>query len=329
MNANNQDWQQSGNRDLKVSIIVPTYNGGTRILYTLKSIVNQNYPESCYEILVIDNNSIDDTADVIKNFIKTNSFPNIRYILEEKQGLNFSRNRGVKEAMGDITAFIDDDATADVHWVKNLYKSYRNDNIGCVGGKSILKWPNGKRPAWLTNIFDSLYSGFDLGTEEEIELKSNFPYGTNISFRKEAVINERMFSSNLGRVGKNLIGGGETEMCMKLYQTGWKIIYNPSAIVYHHVPESRINKKWLGRRVYGRGISAVLRDDNILCGESGYKRLYKYVKTLFLNILRYGKYFHRSDCRIFYLLIMKSNMVSLGYYMNKKIREKFVIKKGI
>src|SRR5687768_2279831 len=85
---------------LKVTVAIPTYNRARFLQQTLTGITRQHFPRDCFEVLVIDNNSRDQTRTVVESFAGARPAP--RYILEPQQGLDYARNRAIKEARGEI-----------------------------------------------------------------------------------------------------------------------------------------------------------------------------------------------------------------------------------
>src|ERR1035441_5770711 len=92
---------------LRETVAVITYNRSRFLRQTLAGIVRQDYPADRWELLVIDNNSTDDTRDVVTSFVTANPAP--RRILETLQGLDHGRNRAIEEARGDLVVLVDDD----------------------------------------------------------------------------------------------------------------------------------------------------------------------------------------------------------------------------
>ena len=101
---------------VKISIIIPVYNDPQGLKDTISSLVIQNYPFDKYEIVVVDNGSIDNTLDVAKEYV--GEFPQlIKYVVEDKIRSSYAaRNKGIKAAKGNLICFIDSDMT-----VKNNY----------------------------------------------------------------------------------------------------------------------------------------------------------------------------------------------------------------
>jgi glycosyltransferase involved in cell wall biosynthesis len=98
---------------MNLTVILCTYNRRKGLIRTLRSLQNQ-YSENHipWEVLVVDNNSTDNTFDSVREFAKKSDIV-IRYVREEKQGLSYARNRGIKEARGQYVHFIEDDESPD------------------------------------------------------------------------------------------------------------------------------------------------------------------------------------------------------------------------
>jgi len=106
-----------------ISVIVCTYNRASYLQKTLTSFFEQTCLGAVdHELLVIDNNSSDDTPQVVEEF---KARPGARYIFERRQGLCCARNRGVAESRGEIVAFLDDDVIVDKNWLASLRKCFR------------------------------------------------------------------------------------------------------------------------------------------------------------------------------------------------------------
>jgi len=118
-----------------ISIIIPTRNRETLISKTLDYLDNQNLSKNLYEILVVDDGSIDETERIVKERVHKCS---VRYLKKMREGPGAARNLGIKHAKGDIIAFTDDDCIIPSGWLKNIYDSFiNNPDIAGVEGKTI------------------------------------------------------------------------------------------------------------------------------------------------------------------------------------------------
>ena len=118
-----------------ISIIVITYNRSNILHKCLESLHNQKYNKRNYEILVIDDGSIDNTVNVVRSMQKR--VINLIYYKQQHKGYAMSRNLGIKKAKGSIIAFIDDDCIASQNWLKKINDAYKkNKGVYAIGGKT-------------------------------------------------------------------------------------------------------------------------------------------------------------------------------------------------
>ena len=229
---------------MKITAIVCTYNRCQSLLQTLESIAGSILPESVeWEVLVVDNNSKDQTREVAESFCQR--YPGrFRYVFESQQGHTRARNRGVREARGDILAFTDDDVIVEPTWLENLTNPLKNGQWSGAGGRILLA--DFQKPSWLaingSHSLAASLAGFDLG-DQPLSLDRS-PFGASMAFKKSVFEKFGGFRTDLGRLGTNLIGNDDTEFCTRIMGGGEKILYVPSAVVYHAVGESRLTKDY-------------------------------------------------------------------------------------
>ena len=145
-----------------------------------------------------------------------------------RRGLSGARNAGMALATGDIVAFLDDDAEAEDQWLPRLVEAYRDGDVLGVGGSVTPSW-TGTRPGWFPPEFDWVVGCSYHGMPETSAPVRNF-IGTNMSFRRVALVASGGFDSELGRVGADANGCEETELCIRMVgQGGGRLIYEPSA----------------------------------------------------------------------------------------------------
>jgi glycosyltransferase involved in cell wall biosynthesis len=230
---------------MEITVVLCTFNRSRSLTKALDSILAQVVPESLtWEILVIDNNSNDDTREVVRRYCRR--YPErIRYIFEPNQGLSRARNSGVRDARGEIIAFIDDDVIASPAWLRNLTASLNDTKWAGTGGR-IVPPENFNPPRWLTvggdmDLLGALLPLFDLG-DEPGETKRP-PYGANMAFRRSMFEKHGFFRVDLGRCGESLLMGEDIEFGSRLMAAGERLRYEPSSVVQHPVPMERVNKK--------------------------------------------------------------------------------------
>src|ERR1043165_2202380 len=175
-----------------VSVVVCTYNRAALLTRTLESLFAQK-TEAAFEILVVDNNSSDNTPALVAS-LQITSPVTLRYIYESRQGNAYARNTGVEQAHAPVVAFIDDDVVAADNWVDTI-KSALHHHAECsfIGGKVLPLWDSDP-PSWLTRSHWAPLALLDYGDEEK-EIAGQMPLGlltANIAFRKE------VFAEGLG-----------------------------------------------------------------------------------------------------------------------------------
>lgn len=228
-----------------ISVIICTYNRSLQLRKALQSIKEMVLPENLlWELVLVDNNSNDDTKDVAFEF-RNHLQQELTYIFEGRQGKSFALNSGVKAARGDILAFTDDDITVDRGWLYHIKKGIDELNCIGVGGRIISVW-DVMKPKWLSDsgpyrLMDAIVQ-YDLGDNPCI---AQLPLvGANMAFRRIAFDKYGLFRTDLGPKEKEIMRAEDTEFCLRLFQSGEKLAYAPDAIVYHPVEKERTEKKY-------------------------------------------------------------------------------------
>lgn len=232
---------------MNISVILVTYNRCESLAKTLESLAGSALPKSVeWEVLVVDNNSNDRTPEVVRDFI--HRYPGrFRYISEPTPGKSFGLNTGIDAAQGDILAFIDDDVTVKVTWLQNLTAMLRTEEWAGAGGRTLLD-QNFTSPPWLAlegrYNMGGMLAGFDLG-ETGHELKEA-PYGANMAFQKKMFEKHGLFRTDLGPSPNREIPrpNEDTEFGRRLMAAGERLWYEPEAVVYHPVPQSRLRREY-------------------------------------------------------------------------------------
>jgi len=115
-------------RKIKFSIVIPAYNEEVGIARSVKSLLRLNYPREQYEIIVVDNNSTDNTS------LAAEKAGADKVVLEKEKGTNFARERGRKEAVGDIVAFLDADSEAYSDWLHKIEAGLNISGVAAISG---------------------------------------------------------------------------------------------------------------------------------------------------------------------------------------------------
>jgi glycosyltransferase involved in cell wall biosynthesis len=236
-----------------ISVVLATYNRAPYLRATLASFSALVVPSALtWELLVVDNNSTDATREAIEQFSEKVAFP-VRYIFEKKQGRSAALNTGIGKATGKVIAFTDDDVLVDRHWLSNLKKTFDEYDCSAVAGKVVAQW-NHRKPDWLEMEGQLAIVHFDFGDQlKEIRVP---PLGANSAFRREIFERYGMFRLDLGVNGsRHTITCDDTEFGERLIRGGERIVYCPSAIIFHPVDPARTTRKYLLSWYYYNGVS--------------------------------------------------------------------------
>ncbi|MCH1478760.1 glycosyltransferase [Crocinitomicaceae bacterium] len=297
-----------------VSIVICTYNRQEYLPKCLAHLKAQNCEANDYEIVLINNNSTDNTEAICNDFKKANKELNISYFLEENPGLSFARNRGIKEAKGSIICFIDDDGFAIPEYVNIISKFARNktyESYMAFGGKVIPCYNEGMSPKWITPYISGLVSEVDLGKKVKTFAKK-YPAGCNMIFRKEFFEKHGGFNTDLHTRGDDKF------IFLKLKEKGYKILYIPSLEVSHFIDDYRLEESFIIRlsKVIGQSEYIRLQNNNIA------QRLVKQIEYLIKLKIALGLgllYLCRgSYLKARYLILVRWNVLK-GYYISEKL----------
>jgi glycosyltransferase involved in cell wall biosynthesis len=246
-----------------VSVVISTYNRCSLLARALESLQHQESVGVSYEILVVDNNSTDETRDVTQRLIAENP-GKFRYVFEPKQGLSYARNAGIARARAEIIAFTDDDVRVSSNWVSRIKAGFTAEpSADFLGGKVLPDW-GGIPPAWLTRAHWAPLALLDYG-DQPFYVDAGRPIsliGANCAFRKSAFEQVGLFRADFQRV-KNGVGSLEDhELLLRLWHAGRKGIYLPDLTVTAEVQPDRLQKTYHREWHTGHGrFHAMLRSE--------------------------------------------------------------------
>lgn len=246
---------------MRSSIIIPTFNRSVSLKTTIKSLLNLNSLPLDYEIIVVDNGSTDGTKQLVESFIGLNSQPRIRYYYEPIPGSLSARHKGALESLEDILIFVDDDIVADPEWLNAMIETFDDTEVHLVGGKNLPKYestpPNWLEAFWFRDgarNWCAYLSILDFG-DQPIEIDPLYVWSLNYAIRRETLFELGGFHPDY--VPKPFLqyqGDGETGLAWKVKAKGFKIIYQPRALVHHIIPDQRLTVEYFEQRMFFGGI---------------------------------------------------------------------------
>jgi glucosyl-dolichyl phosphate glucuronosyltransferase len=228
----------------RLSIVICTYNRCASLAETLASVNACDMPAYEVELILVDNNSTDETARVCDEFARVAKM-SFRRVIETAQGLSFARNRGIREARGDVIIFTDDDILVNSAWLTTYGVEFDERNADCAFGRVHPDW-RGVAPDWFSNALRPAYALLDYGDERiEVSNRSNEFFGANFAVRKSILEAIGGFDVKLGRTKGKLFIGEETRVFLALMRRGSRVVYNPDILVHHVIEERRKEKTYL------------------------------------------------------------------------------------
>ena len=247
------------NMSVDFTVAIPTYNGAKRIPEVLERLQQQLNPDNLnWEILVIDNNSTDNTAQLIKEYQANWQQPYpLKYHLETQQGAHFARTLALKVASASLVGFLDDDNLPNQNWLTQAYNFAQNHpQAGAYGGKihplyEVQPPPNFHRIACLLAIVDRGSQPFPYNPQNGL-----LPPSAGLVIRKQAWQQCSPTQQVLGGRNKDsMLTSEDLEMQSYLQKGGWEIWYNPEMAIDHKIPAWRLEKDYLINLVRGIGLS--------------------------------------------------------------------------
>jgi len=301
-----------------VSIIICCYNSAPRLEETLRHLANQQIKKDIHcEIIVVDNNSTDNTAVEAQRI--WNSFNNaipFKVVTEPQPGLSFARKKGVHTAEFEYIIFCDDDNWLDKNYVQIVYDFFElNGAYAAIGGKIEATFENGFIvPDW----FEEYKEGYAIGQQgkDGDVTYRGLIWGAGIGFRKSVyttIINDSFPSLLSDRKGNELSSGGDSEMCLRFIIVGYKLYYTSELKLKHFLTANRLTipyrtKLWQGFDEAGKIISKYYQFI-FITGTGYHKRKAKAVIKYWLSVVGIRK-LSATDKNLLYIL---TNVKVAGY----------------
>lgn len=290
------------NKKPAVSFIICTYNRASYLEDTLSSLLEFSNADFDYELVVIDNNSDDHSAQVVKGYreVALNRGTELHYFKETKQGLSHARNRGIREANAGCLVFFDDDIRA----TKSLIPTWctffdQNPKALAAGGKIHVQF-DAPRPEWMSHFLLPLLGHHDLGDKAKTYPPGKYPFGGNMGFRKSIFEKTGLFNTELGRKGSELNAAEEKELFQRIRDLSIPIHYLPDAFLYHRVDSSRLRTGYIRKQALGLGKSMKLQLQDA--------SFFSFAKNWFIE---FGKWMATFPIGLGYVLILQVKKAKL------------------
>jgi cellulose synthase/poly-beta-1,6-N-acetylglucosamine synthase-like glycosyltransferase len=214
------------------SIVINTYDRALYLDDAIRGVLQLDYPD--FELIVVNGPSTDRTEEVLARWEGR-----IKAARCDEANLSVSRNVGIGQAAGDIVAFLDDDAVPHPQWLKRLAPHYAQERVGAIGGFTVdntgMRWQVRKT---LCDRFGNAHSVDDLFDERPLNFAGTPFYpsllGTNSSFRREALLAIGGFDHSFAYLLD------ETDVCLRLVDAHWQVVYEREALVFHQFAESHV-----------------------------------------------------------------------------------------
>jgi L-malate glycosyltransferase len=239
--------------DKMLTVLIASRNGAKTLPEVLGSFCTLQQPKGGWKLVIIDNNSSDQTKEVVSAFLKL--LPLV-YLFEPTLGKNAALNRGLDEVEGDLVVFTDDDSVPHEDWlVRMRAMSDANPGFDIFAGRVVPRWQK-TPPDWILNCVP-LGCTFTISNPMLTEgpIGAGHVFGPNMSVRKSVFDHGHRFCVKIGPCGKSYAMGSEAEFAQRLVRVGFRCWFSPDAIVEHLIDERHLKKSWVLRRaiLFGRG----------------------------------------------------------------------------
>ena len=241
------------------TVLVCTFNRAALLAGMLESLAASRTPPGLeWDVLIVDNNSSDDTAALVRRVAAAYPVP-LRYLHEPRQGKSRALNTGLAATTARFVAFTDDDVIVEPGWLAAAVQPMVYDpTIDYTGGPVRPLWEV-PCPRWLDRERGDLWGAIailDYGPEPFIfEERRRVPLGANMVVRRRLIDDVGGFDPSLGRIGESLLGQEQAEFFSRVRARGARGLYVPEMQLRHHVPARRLTRRYFRRWWAWKGVS--------------------------------------------------------------------------
>lgn len=219
-----------------LSVVICTYNRQKFIGECLQCLEQQTLDKTSWEFIVVDNNSTDNTLNIVKTFILKHPDIQSQYVFEQQQGLSFARNRGIKEANGEIIIYIDDDVETVPTYLETISSFFKDHPTAVgMGGKTLPKYSECPEPEWISPYLAGITGTIDRGNEmRKFTPSMKYPSGCNMIYKMDILVKAGGFNNELkARADDKYI----FQQVKKINDEVW---YVPQAFSLHNIDAKRL-----------------------------------------------------------------------------------------
>ena len=250
-------------RLVNLDVVLCTYNRSALLRKAAESLLRAPVPEGLnVNIFVIDNNSPDDTAQVVRELQAGSALP-VHYVRETKQGLSNARNAGIAAGKAELIGFIDDDEEIETSWYQVIAREFEDPTVDFIGGPYLPNW-QAPAPAWLPPGYHAVVGA--IPPKQRGRYGNGHPgmlNGGNGVLRRSVFDRVGTYSPLLGRTPKGLLSDEDAELFGRILAAGISGMYVPDLAIHHFIPVDRLTKKYHRRWVYWRAVSQGVLDRNV------------------------------------------------------------------
>lgn len=246
-------------------------------------------PTDLWAVLVVDNNSIDETTAVVQRYANRKLIPSFRYVCEMEQGASFARRRAVTETDTEFIALIDDDVILEPDWVRQAVAfGDLHPRAGIIGGRIDIRWE--ETPPEMARCRPVNFAEQNLGNAA-LRLPSTGDaglFGAGMVVRRTAIEASGWLEKLIlpCRKGTTLTAGGDMEMGYRVRRVGYELWYTPAMRMQHCIPPHRTTVQYLCRMNRANGHPfLILRALGAGVAPPRYKRLIIMVHA-FLSLMK-------------------------------------------
>lgn len=270
---------------MRVSVVIPTFNRSSLIYKTLDSLLEQDYPKEDFEVIVVDNNSSDNTEEALRAYIDNHRGQvNLQYTKELRQGDGYARNSGAAIARGEYLLFCDDDSLFDTNWIScmaGILDMY--PTVAMVGTRILIKWD--EQPASWVHNYEYLLGKSTHGSRGYIISSEGFSIANgSLGVRRDVFY--QVGGNNPGQIGEFLVGNAEVGLFHKIKALGRPVAFTDDTTMWHMQTKAKNGTmKDLVRRMENSSISDAYTDV-VERGETNFRNIARARKKMFLCLIR-------------------------------------------